>query len=82
MCRCGVQVYGRRYNSDDAVMVAYRRATRLFSEACSPVDGAEIDAFPWLRHLPHNPLGKMTTARETLDSFIDNELDKVKVGFI
>jgi len=63
-------------------MFAYRRATRLFSEACSPVDGAELDAFPWLRHLPHNPLGKMTIARETLDSFIDEELAKVKVCFM
>jgi len=74
-----VQVYGRRYNCDDAEMVTYRRCTRLFSEACSPVDGAELDAFPWLRHLPHNPLGKMKAARDLLDSFIHEELAKVKV---
>jgi len=60
-------------------MVAYRRATRMFSEACSPVDGAELDAFPWLRYLPHNPLKKMKDARDLLDGFIDAELAKVKV---
>jgi len=51
----------------------------MFSEACSPVDGAELDAFPWLRHLPHNPLKKMKDARDLLDGFIDAELAKVKV---
>ena len=41
-----------------------------------------LDAFPWLRHLPHKPLEKMKVARETLDSFVNDELDKVKVGFV
>ena len=76
-----MQVYGRRYNCHDEEMAAYRSATRMFSEACSPVDGAELDAFPWLRHFPHNPLRKMRTARDFLDSFIDKELAKVKVCF-
>jgi hypothetical protein len=62
-------------------MYEYKRATRLFSEACSPVNGVEVDLFPWLRFLPHKPLRKLTEARALLDHIVNGELARVKVVY-
>ena len=59
-------------------MKAYQRATRLFSEACSPVVGIELDLFPWLRHLPNESFRKLTIARGLLDEWVDMETGQNK----
>ena len=73
---------GKRYSHNSPEITSYQRATRLFSEACSPVVGMELDLFPWLRHLPNESFRKLTVARGLLDEWVDVELSKVKASHV
>ena len=71
---------GKRYDHDSAEMRSYRHTTRLFSEACSPVSGMELDLFPWLRFAPNESFRKLKEARMLLDAWMDKELQQVEAG--
>ncbi len=74
-----LQLMGRRFNHDDPAMIHFKKTTRLFSRACSVVEGTELDLFPWLRFFPSQPFRLLREARDMLDTFVDNELERVKV---
>ena len=56
-------------------MQRYKLTTRLFSEACSALEGVELDLFPWLRFFPNKTFKKLTKAQEMLDQLIDQEME-------
>lgn len=74
-------ILGKRFPRGDPQLYAYKRITRLFSEACSPIDGAELDIFPWLRFFGNNSFRKLVEARDSLDQWIDTEMIKAKGNF-
>ena len=71
---------GKRYDYDSVEMRSYQHTTRLFSEACSPVNGRELDLFPWLRWLPNENFRKLKESRAMLDAWVDQELQRVEVS--
>ena len=71
---------GRRYDHQDPQMALYKETTRIFSEVCSTVNGAEIDLCPWLRFFPNKNFEKLTLARNMLDNLVDVELKAARVS--
>ena len=74
-----LQILGKKLPLDHPQLQAYKHITRLFSEACSPIDGLELDLFPWLRFLGNKNFQKLKAARDALDTWVDAEMKEAMV---
>ena len=74
-----LQMFGRRLDHDVAKEVAHIDADIM--ETITPLgNGAELDMFPWLRHLPNKNFKKLTNITHCVTTLLEKEISRNKVG--